>query len=68
MVKRNKDVTTMKLNHRAIMAMISSALHGNDEIYCRDELAEIETTPDFNALLFHLADGRTFQIDVTEVV
>ena len=58
----------MYCNHRAIMAMIAGALHGSDEVAYRAELAEIETTPDRNALLFHLADGRTFQIDVTEVV
>ena len=58
----------MHCNHRAIVAMIAGALNGSDEVAYRAELAEIETTPDNNALLFHMADGRTFQIDVKEVV
>ena len=51
------------------MAMIANILNGKVDAMCwRAELAEIETTPDNNALLFHLADGRTFQIDVKEVI
>ena len=56
------------------MAMIASALNPvTPEVGCgnttfHSDLAELRTTPDRDALLFHMADGRTFQIDVTEVV
>jgi len=64
----------MQYNHRAIMAMIASALNplnpevSGGHIAFHSDLAELEATPDRNALRFHMADGRTFQIDVTEVV
>jgi len=58
----------MHYNPRAIMAMIASALNSTDDAYFEDGLAKIEATPDRNALLCHMVDGRTFQIAVTEVV
>jgi hypothetical protein len=61
----------MTYNNRAILAMIAGALNecaGSDEVAYRNQLAEMDTTPDRNALLFFMADGRQFQISVEEVV
>lgn len=66
----------MQYNNRAILSMIASALNpcipdvrGNHEhIPYYDQLAELEATPDRNALIFFIADGREFRINVTEVV
>lgn len=64
----------MTYNNRAMLAMIASALnpasphtHG-DHILCHNDLAEIEATPDRNALIFMMADGTQFMITSEEVI
>ena len=59
----------MQYNNRAILAMIASALNDDvDEIYYRDGLEELKLTPDRNALIAYMVNGRQFQISVEEVI
>ena len=63
----------MQYNNRAILAMIASALNSKDpdakaHIYFKDGLAELELTPDRNALMAYMVDGRQFRITVEEAV
>lgn len=64
---------TMQYNNRAILAMIASAINPlnpdvRKHIYFRQDFAEPEATPDRNALIAYMADGRQFQISVEEVL
>ena len=66
----------MQYNNRAILAMIASAINPlipevqahNDHIAFHDDLAELELTPDRNALIAFMADDRQFRITVEEVI
>jgi len=64
----------MQYNPKAIMAMIASALNphnpeeSREHISFHSDLTELDRIPDRDALLFYMADGRIFQIDVAEVV
>ena len=55
----------MQYNTRAFLAMIASAINpGIPEVQNHDDLAELEATPDRNALVVYMADGRQFRITV----
>ena len=66
----------MQYTNRAILGMIASAINPlisevqahSDHIAFHDDLAEIEATPDRNALIVYMANGQEFQIDIKEVI
>ena len=63
----------MQYNNHAILAMIASAINPKNadvraHIYFRQDLTELELTPDRNALIAHMADGRQFRITVEEML
>jgi hypothetical protein len=67
------EMIIMQYNNRAILGMIASALNPANPLCCyqtecNSDLTEIDTTPNRNALLFFMADGRQFQITVKEVL
>ena len=66
----------MQYNNRAILGMIASALNPlipdvqahSDHIAFHADLAELEATPNRNALIAYMADDRQFRITVEEVI
>ena len=66
----------MQYNNRAILGMIASAINPlipevqahSDHIAFHDDLAELKATPDRDALMAYMADGRQFRITVEEAV
>jgi hypothetical protein len=52
-----------------MLATIANALKGSVEEICyMNDLAELEDTPDKEALIAFMPNGKRFQIDVTELV